>query len=169
MSMPRSAAAARTGRMFVAQTPALIIATLALAFSAGGAAYASDQLSTSPHVTSTVSFHKLTLINGWVPVSSALPSLKTGLPSVGIENGVVYLTGALYQPSPGSDTFAILPSAYRPAHTIYLPVYTLSGASGALFIYHSGIVGASAPGACNTGNTAQCFTSLAGVSYPKTS
>ncbi len=167
--MPRSANTVRTGLWFVAQTPALIIATVALVLSAGGAAYASDQLSTGPHVTSTVTFHKLTLINGWASVNSALPTLKTGDPSVGIANGVVYLTGSLYQPSPGSDTFATLPSAYRPAHTIYLPVYTLSGASGGLYIYHSGIVGATAPGACNTGNTAQCFTSLAGVSYPKTS
>jgi hypothetical protein len=167
MSILRSADQPRAGLRFLAQTPALIVATLALALSAGGAAYATDQLNVGPRVTSTVIFHNLTLINGWKPVSSALPSYKTGAPSVAIANGVVYLTGSLYQPSPGSDTFATLPLAYRPAHTLYLPVYTLSGAAGGLFIYHSGIIGATAPGTCNSGNTAQCWTSLSGVSYPK--
>jgi hypothetical protein len=169
MSVPRLANQPRARLWFLAQTPALVVATLALALSAGGAAYATDQLSTGPRVTTTVTFHKLTLINGWKSVATALPTYKTGDPSVGIANGVVYLTGSLFQSNPGSDTFATLPVAYRPAHTLFLAVYTLSGAAGGLFIYHSGIIGATAPGACNGGNTAQCWTSLSGVSYPKSS
>lgn len=36
----------------------------------------------------------------------------------------------------------------------------------ALFIGHDGTMEAFASGTCGSGNTAQCFTSLAGVSFP---
>jgi hypothetical protein len=166
MSTPRLASTGRVGRSLVAQTPALIVATLALALSAGGAAYASNQLSTGPQVTSTVTFHKLSLINGWASKNS---TYGTGSPSVAIANGVVYLSGSMAQQTPGSSEFAILPLAYRPAHNMWLTVYTLDETSGALYIAKNGTMEALSSGYCGAGTLAQCFTSLASVSYPKSS
>ena len=36
-------------------------------------------------------------------------------------DGVVYLSGSLDQETPGSSSFATLPTAYRPKHNLYLP------------------------------------------------
>ena len=166
MPLPRSATNPSNRLLLIAQTPALIVATIALALSAGGAAYASAQLSTGPHVTNTVTFHKLTLINGWASKNSTYSS---GDPSVAIANGVVYLSGSMAQKIPGSAQFAILPAAYRPAHNMWVTVYTFGGNSGSLYIGHTGILQAYSQGACGPGSFAQCFTSLASVSFPKNS
>jgi len=166
MPASRLASTGRVGRSLVAQTPALIVATLALVLSAGGAAYASNQLSTRPQVTSTVTFHKLSLINGWASKNSTYGS---GNPSVAIANGVVYLSGSMAQQTPTSSEFATLPLAYRPAHNMWLTVYTFGYTAGALYIGHNGTMEALSSGACGGGTLAQCFTSLASVSYPKSS
>jgi len=163
-------------RALVAQTPALVISVMALALSAGGVAYASTQITggrshgvihaTTGSVTNTVAFQTLTLINGW---ASEQGTYGTGNPRVGIQDGVVYLSGSLAQATPGSDSFATLPTAYRPSHNLYLTVYTNGDTSGTLYIDKSGEMEAYALGTCGPGNTAQCYTSLAGVSYPKNS
>jgi len=49
---------------------------------------------------------------------------------------------------------------------MWITVYTYGGTSGTLFIGKDGTMQAFASGACGSGNTAQCFTSLATVSYP---
>ena len=59
--------------------------------------------------------------------------------------------------------------AYRPDHNVYLTVYTNGDTSGTLYIGKTGVMEAYSAGTCGPGNTAQCFTSLAGVSYPKNS
>jgi hypothetical protein len=148
-------------RSLATHAPALIISVMALAFSLGGAAYASTQLIGG---ATGVTFHPITLINGWKSDQSMYDS---GNPSVGIENGVVYLSGSLTQPSGGNEQFATLPPADRPAHDIWIIVYTLSGTSGTVQILHTGVAFASSNTACTASlNDAQCFTSLAGISYP---
>ncbi len=66
---------------------------------------------------------------------------------------------------PGAQ-FATLPSADRPTHNMWITVYTVDGTSGTLF-GHDGRMDASSSSSCNaTQNSAQCFTSLATVSFP---
>ena len=163
-------------RGLVAQTPALVISVMALALSVGGVSSASTQITgghsqgvvhaTTGNVTNTVVFQTLTLINGWTSEQS---TYNTGNPSVGIQDGVVYLSGSLDQETPGSSSFATLPTAYRPKHNLYLTVYTNADTYGTLFIDKNGAMQAYASETCGSGNTAECFTSLAGVSYPKNS
>jgi hypothetical protein len=130
------------------------------------AAFASNQIGGGAAISNTVTFQKLTLLNGWVSANS---TFGTGNPSAGVSNGVVYLSGSLMQPTPGSDGFAALPSADRPVHNMYIIVYTNDGIPGTLFIGSSGDMEAYSGTACGSGDTSQCYTSLAGVSFPKNS
>jgi hypothetical protein len=156
-------------RSLIAQSPAIVISLLAVVLSAGGGAYASTHLSAanSPAASQAaagVSWTSLSLVNGWASENSAFQS---GNPKVAQQNGIVYLSGSLAQPSGSSDVFATLPSADRPAHNMWITVYTFSDTSGTLFIGHDGTMEAFSNGSCSaTQNSAQCFTSLASVSYP---
>jgi hypothetical protein len=49
---------------------------------------------------------------------------------------------------------------------MYITVYTNSSTTGTLFIAHSGVMEAYSSTSCGSGDTAQCFTSLATVSFP---
>jgi hypothetical protein len=165
-------------RSLVTQSPAIVISILAVALSAGGGAYASThghasnyppvRVSTSPVATQAataagVTWTSLSLINGWATENG---TYGTGNPKVSLQGGIVYLSGSLAQSTPGNDTFAILPASFRPSHNMYITVYTNGDTSGTLFIAHSGVMEAYSGTACGSGNTAQCFTSLATVSFP---
>lgn len=175
----------RRFRSFITRTPALVITMLAVALSLGGGAYASALTGghghaaglrgNAPAVTHVVkpgpnaaassgpTFTPLTLINGWVSENSVYGS---GNPKVAIQNGIVYLKGSLAQPTPGNATFTVLPPQYRPTDNMYITVYTNGSTQGSLYISHSGIVEAFSNVSCGSGDTSQCFTSLASVSYP---
>lgn len=176
----------RRFRSLATRIPILIISMLAVALSIGGGAYASVQAAAggpganiprnlpaltpahhsagSQAATSTVvSFHGLSLVNGW---QSENANDGTGNPRVGLLNGVVYLKGSLAQLTPGSSLFALLPSAYRPVDTLLISVWTSGGTPGTLEITADGRMFLSSNAACGSGNTAQCFTSLATISYP---
>jgi hypothetical protein len=157
-------------RSLIAQSPAIVISLLAVVLSVGGGAYASTQLSAagSPAAgqaaTAGVSWTSLSLVNGWVSENAAFQS---GNPKVAQQSGIVYLSGSLAQPSGSSSQFATLPSSDRPTHNMWITVYTVNGTSGTLFIGHDGTMNASSLSSCSgTQNSAQCFTSLATVSYP---
>jgi hypothetical protein len=157
-------------RSLIAQSPAIVISILAVVLSAGGGAYASTQLSAansaaaSHTVTAGVSWTSLSLINGWVSENGAFQS---GNPKVAEQSNIVYLSGSLAQPTPGSSQFATLPSSFRPSHNMWITVYTIDGTSGTLYIGHDGTMEATSGGSCGSGQTdAECFTSLATVSYP---
>jgi hypothetical protein len=85
---------------------------------------------------------------------------------VGLLNGVVYLKGSVAQPTPGSSLFALLPSADRPVDTMLIPVWTSGSNLGTLEIFTDGRMFLSSNAPCGSGNTAQCFTSLATISFP---
>jgi hypothetical protein len=176
----------RRFRSLATRTPALVISMVALALSLGGGAYASTLAAGSgpgpnipglrpalTHVhhpagsqaaTSTgVTFHSLSLANGW---QSENANDLTGNPKVGILNGVVYLKGSLSQPTPGSSIFAILPSSDRPTDNLYINVFTSGGNLGTLYIGTNGQMELFSNTSCGSGDTAQCFTSLAAISYP---
>jgi hypothetical protein len=99
---------------------------------------------------------KLALKNGWV---SSQSEYNTGDPSYAVRNGIAYLSGSLHQASGTNQVFAVLPPAARPAHTVYLSVYTYSGTIGLLQIEPTGNIAAFDDGA-------QQYTSLAGLSFP---
>jgi hypothetical protein len=164
-------------RSLVTQSPAIVISILAVALSFGGGAYASThhgsasnyppvRVSTHPAATQAataagVTWTSLSLINGWATENGTY-----GNPKVSLQSGIVYLSGSLAQSTPGNDTFAILPASFRPAHNLYITVYTNGDTSGTVFIAHSGVMEAYSGTACGSGNTAQCFTSLATLSFP---
>ena len=89
----------------------------------------------------------------------------TGDPAYCLEtDGMVYLSGSIAA-TPGTasentdNTFGILPAGERPAHEIYLDVYTLNGTYGVLRIDPSGTMEAYF-------GSVTGYTSLAGVSFP---
>jgi len=100
----------------------------------------------------------LALVNGWESASTT--SLKTGTPAWAVQDGVVYLRGAVKQPNTqNSSAFATLPASARPAHNLYIQVYTNSDTPGILYIGSDGTMEA-------FGGNATTFASLSAVSYP---
>jgi hypothetical protein len=104
----------------------------------------------------SMAHHLLALRNGW---NSAQLRWNTGDPSYAVRGGVVYLSGSLHQRVNGSSIFAVLPSAARPSHYLFITVYTYLGAAGILYIRPNGQIEAYS-------GQARSFTSLAGVSFP---
>ena len=151
------------------QAPAIIIALAALMISLGGGAYAATRSASHTQnatIVPRVTWKGITLVNGW---ASSQSIYATGNPRVSVQSGIVYLSGSMHQSTPGSAIFATLPTAYRPAHNMYITVYTNGGTSGTLYIGHDGTAEAFSSASCGSGNAAQCFTSLAAVSYPTNS
>jgi hypothetical protein len=147
-------------RSFFAQSPALGVAVAALILSVSGGTYATSiagaqarvHAAVSPAAT-TISFHSLHLINGWQGKQR---------PGYAISGGVVYLRGFLH--GGGSALFAVLPRAARPAHVLAIPVVNDHSVDGELDILTDGRMSVS-----NFSANAAVFTSLDGVSYPRTS
>ncbi len=157
-------------RSLVVKLPAVLGLALALALVSalwlgGGTALASPNAdrhaagTTAPKAPAGVTFQPLTLVNGWA--SAQAPFRPTGDPSVGFSNGVVYLSGSLYQASGTNNLFATLPSAYWPGRELSMPVYTANDTEGSLIIHPDGIM-------ILSGGNVTGFTSLAGVSFPLT-
>jgi|GEM_PF-961527 len=157
----RPSGIARAARAFAAATAVLAASVLALAFAPGaGSASAATRAVTPATVSTAATWHKLALIDGWRPASIYYPG--TGTPSWTVSRGVVYLSGSIAQPTGTSNEFAVLPLAARPAHTMYITVYTLGGTVGSITIYPDGRMAAySTPP-----NNAQDYLSLAAISYP---
>ena len=160
--------ATRTGvhgklRSRAARAVSLVVPIAALNVALGGtAAMAADghAMADSRQATAAVTgvtWHKLAMINGW---KSSQNVYGTGNPSYAIRGGVVYLSGSLHGGT--SSNFAILPKAARPAHWLYMTVYTSGGTFGTLLVKPDGEIAAySTPSA-----DATSYTSLAAVSYP---
>jgi hypothetical protein len=154
---PRLVAGGRSlaAALAVAAIPVTMAAT---SLGSGSASAATVRPATA---ASKVAWHKLTMINGWATDAS---QYNSGNPSYVVRNGIVYLSGSMHQPS-GNGTISeatILPPAARPAHIMYVDVYTYQDTVGHLIIFPDGsvLVGAA------TQQNAQSYTSLAGVSFP---
>lgn len=135
------------------RVPILAIPVLAsLAF--GSAATASPPVHAP--ASAKVTWHPLALINHW----ASARTFGTGNPSWAVHDGVVYLSGSIRNiRAHHVSEFAVLPLAARPAHAMYITVYTESQTLGSLYINPSGKMRAYGPDAAG-------FTSLAGVSFP---
>ena len=103
----------------------------------------------------SVRFRNLSLVNGWISVSS-VPGKQAG---VGLQNGIVYLAGGIARSSGTSSQFATLPPAFRPAHNLWLPVHTFLGKTGAIEIARTGQMYA-------FGGDAIAYSGLSGISFP---
>lgn len=111
------------------------------------------------HPATGFTWHKLHLINGWVSASTSY--LNTGAPEYAVHKGVVYLSGALSKlASSPSDNFATLPPGARPAHWLFIQVYTNNGVEGTLEIRPDGTMHSF------YGGSGSFTASLAAVSFP---
>lgn len=173
----------RSFRSLLTRTPALVISMLAVGLSVGGGAYASTLAAghgqaghpgNAPAVSHVVkantntaatgvSWTTLALTNGWKSENAVY---QTGNPKAALQGSVVYLSGSLAQPTPGSSIFTHLPRQFRPTHNLYITVYTNGGTQGSLYIGADGTMEAFSNVSCGSETTAECFTSLATVSYP---
>jgi hypothetical protein len=108
--------------------------------------------------------HKLRLVDGWKSANAA--GYDSGAPSYGVSNGVVYLSGGLFQPVQGKAKFATLPAGDRPSTNLFITVSVEEGETnfGTLFISPKGVMEVYTPDGANT--PAADFTALSGVSFP---
>jgi hypothetical protein len=108
-----------------------------------------------------ITWHPLHLINGWKSASTI--ELQTGTTSYAVSGGVVYLSGSVRQPSGTVALFGTLPKAERPANVLELATYTFDGAFGSLGVASNGWTFA----VSTPDSSAQAYTSLAAISYPR--
>lgn len=105
----------------------------------------------------TIAWHRLHLINGWRSANGQ--GFDPGNPSYAISAGVVYLSGGIEQLTGSKTTFAVLPAKARPAHRLYIEVFTNAGTVGTLKVNPSGTMDL-------LNGAVRAFTALAGVSFP---
>jgi hypothetical protein len=125
----------------------------------GAAALTLPLLAGATAAQAVTSFQRLTLINGWTNAP-----FSTSNAAVANISGIVHLKGAIATTGTNSDPF-ILPSADRPATTVYVKVDLCNATNGRLQIAPSGVV--TAEGENGNFSNAQCFTSLDGASFAK--
>jgi hypothetical protein len=108
---------------------------------------------------SASSFTPLTLQNGWTgsPFGASAAAVRT-------ISGIVHLKGAVATTGTNPVPFT-LPTAFRPARAVYLPVDLCNATHGVLQIDTSGVVIVDAEGGAFS--NAACFTSLDGASFAK--
>lgn len=109
-------------------------------------------------VASGTGLTALTLLNGW-----AGAPFGTRAASVELRDGMVRFQGAISGGT--SATLFTLPSAFRPAANVYVPVDLCNAVKGRLLIQPSGDVSVQA---ATSFADAQCFTSLDGAAFAQT-
>jgi hypothetical protein len=109
-------------RSTMRQSPAIIIALIALTFSLGGGAGYAASVATAKAPAVKIHWTALHLINGWTSGKNYYKSsrLNTGSPAYAVLNGVVYLSGSVdtTNSSITGDAFTVLPKGARPAHEL---------------------------------------------------
>jgi hypothetical protein len=125
----------------------------------GAASYASLASISFPVASTT--WHNFKLVAGW---KSGATHFNTAAPSYAVINGVVYLTGAMFQASGSTGLWTDLPVATGSKDVLEIEVYTVNGTAGGVAITNSlGLVSS------NPFSNAETFTSLAGIAYPPSS
>lgn len=159
-TQPRTSRAATSARFRFAAGARSVAAALAVAAIPATIACTTLGVGVASAATAAkVSWHKMTLANGW---TSSQSDYSSGDPAWTVLNGIVYLSGSMHQNVAGSSEVTILPPAARPAHMTYLNVYTNNDTTGRVVIYPSGLVLAGS----NPSGNAVLYTSLAALSYP---
>jgi hypothetical protein len=108
---------------------------------------------------SATSFTPLTLQNGWTssPFGTSAAAVRT-------VSGIVHFKGAIATTGTNPVPFT-LPTGFRPAHVVYVPVDLCNASHGVLEIAKSGVVTVEPEGGAFS--NAACFTSLDGASFAK--
>jgi hypothetical protein len=105
-----------------------------------------------------IAFHNLNLINGWVPHDTGA---SPGVAKDGF--GVVHLRGAMKRPTGSSTSPFRLPSGFRPARTLTIPIDSCSTIYARILIENTGAVTLQ-----GDGPSLACRTSLEGVAFKAT-
>jgi hypothetical protein len=130
-----------------------VIVTLPLGALGGTAAQAAT--SAAPALTS--GWTALTLKNGWTGAP-----FGTSAPAVHTISGIVHFKGAIATSGTNPVPFT-LPSGFRPASVVFVPVSLCNATNGRLQIEPTGLVTVQAEGGAFS--NAACFTSLDGASF----
>src|SRR5580704_14429236 len=107
----------------------------------------------------TITLTPLTLVNGWTNAP-----FGTSNAAVTTVSGIVQLKGAIATTGTNPVPFT-LPSAFRPASVVFVPVDLCTSTNGRLQIEPTGVVTIQAEGGAFS--NAACFTSLDGASFAK--
>ena len=111
----------------------------------------------APQPLAATTFTPLTLQNGWTNAP-----FGTGNAAVRTISGIVHLKGAISTAGTNPVPFT-LPSAFRPASVVFVPVDLCNATNGRLQIEPTGVVTVEAEG--GTFSNAACFTGLDGASF----
>jgi hypothetical protein len=114
-----------------------------------------------PTAAAGLRWHKLKLAPAW---SSSQGIYQTGDPEYAISGPVTYLAGSMHYSAGGTAIFADIPKAARSAHELIRQVYTFGGSTGGLTLAPSFGIASS-----NPASLAEDYTSLAGISYLRSS
>jgi hypothetical protein len=106
---------------------------------------------------SATSFTSLTLQNGWTG-----SPFGTSAPAVRAISGIIQFKGAIATSGTNPVPFT-LPTGFRPATVVFVPVDLCNATNGRLQIDPSGTVTVEAEGSAFS--NAACFTSLDGASF----
>jgi hypothetical protein len=117
-------------------------------------------LATKAKTLPALTWHNLTLINGWSDYNGA-GDKRTPAYAVDAQ-GIVHFRGAIDDSGTFNDVVASLPKSIRPTSDVYVVVDTFVANTGRLNILSDGTLEVQDPGA--THDTA-AFTSLDGVTY----
>lgn len=145
---------ATNGRLQIEPTGVVIVQAQGGAFSNAACFTSLDSVS---YAAGTSGFTALTLKNGWT--NSPFGTRGAAVANI---NGIVRLEGAIATSMTNPVPF-VLPSAFRPAKAVYVPVDLCNASNGRLRIAPTGIVTVQAEG--GDFSKAACFTSLEGVNF----
>ena len=136
---------------------ACAVGLAAVALPTGTAGTLAAQAATSARHVAASGWTPLAPQNGWVaaPFGTSAPAART-------ISGIVHLRGAIATSGSNPVPF-ILPAAFRPTRTVFVPVDLCDATNGRLEIEPSGVVLVQAEG--GTFANAACFTSLDGVAF----
>jgi len=147
-------------RSLIGQSPAIAIASAALAMSVAGGATAATVAQEAPATSATsVTWHPLTLLNGWKYGTFNSFHAAYYLDA----NHVVHLRGSAHQGADHKPVFR-LPASVRPSHVISVPIYASGGIVGAMNIAPSGQV--TVFDQTGSDSAVRDFSSFDGVSFP---
>jgi hypothetical protein len=144
-------------RSLISQSPAIAIAGAALILSGAGGATAATVAGHTP--ATPVSWHNLTLINGWQ--NGGFGSFHAGY--YVDSNHVVHLRGSARLGGIGKAAFR-LPRGVRPSHILSLVIYTSGGAEEMNILPNGLAIPFDQTG---TDSHVRDFTSLDGISFPQ--
>ncbi len=145
---------ATNGRLQIEPTGVVTVEAEGGAFSNAACFTSLDGVSFAKSATS---FTRLTLQNGWFN-----SPFGTSAPAVRAISGIIHLKGAIATSGTNPVPFT-LPTAFRPASVVFVPVDLCTGTNGRLQIEPTGVVTVEAEGGAFS--NAACFTSLDGASF----